>query len=337
MNDKKKFNLFDWYFKGANKDNDKLDINVLEKPNVASFFKVLWKKLGKLLSANLLFIFGNFPIFFFMIALSGFLSESAPAPLYQAWGPIYGAMRFENGSAISLLSGIFGIHTETTVINTPTIIFFALGALVIFTLGFTKVGTTYLYRNIMSGDAVFPFSDFFYVIKRNIKQSLLLGIIDSLFIAMFAYNIYFLSNSYGKSTIDNIMLFFTIAMCIVYTFIRPYAYIMVFTFDMKIKSIIKNALFFVILGIKRNLMALLGVVCVILLNYALFLVFMPVGLLLPFIITVAICDFIGVYAAYPVILQYMVDEKDRNRLIYKIDYDDEAIDDSEADTEEITE
>ena len=46
---------------------------------------------------------------------------------------------------------------------------------------------------------------------------------------------------------------------------------------------------------------------------------MPLGLLLPFIITIAICDFIGVYAAYPIILQYMVDEKDRNRIIYKID------------------
>ena len=64
MSDKKRFNLFDWYFKGINKDNDKLDVNVLEKPNVANFFKVLWKKLGKLLSANLIFIFGNFPLFF---------------------------------------------------------------------------------------------------------------------------------------------------------------------------------------------------------------------------------------------------------------------------------
>lgn len=337
MNDKKKFNLFDWYFKGANKDNDRLDINVLEKPNFANFFKVLWKKLGKLLSANLLFIFGNFPIFFFLIALSGFLSESAPAPLYQAWGPIYGAMRFDSSSATSLLSGIFGIHTETTVINTPTIVFFVLGALVIFTLGFTKVGTTYLYRNMMSGEAVFPFSDFFYVIKKNIKQSLIMGIIDGLFIGMFIYNIYFLSNSYGKSTIDNIMFFFTVAMCIVYSFIRPYAYIMIFTFDLKIRSIIKNALFFVILGIKRNLMALLGVACVILLNYVLFLVLMPLGLLLPFIITIAVCDFIGVYASYPVILQYMVDEKDRNKIIYKIDYDEESEENIDADSEEVTE
>ena len=326
MSEKKRFNLFDWYFKGAGKDNDKLDINVLEKPNVANFFKVLWKKLGKLLSANLLFIFGNFPLFFFLIALSGMFSETASAPLYHSWGPLYGASKFEGNSTNSILSGIFGVHTETTIINTSTIIFFALGALVLFTLGFTKVGTTYLYRNMMSGEAVFPLSDFFYVIKKNIKQSLIIGIIDCVFIGMFVYNIFYLWNAYNASTMNSIMFFFTVAMCIVYSFIRPYAYIMIFTFDLKIKQIIKNSLFFVILGIKRNIMALLGVACIVLFNYFIFLIFMPLGMLLPFIITVAICDFIGVYAAYPVILQYMVDERDRNRIIYKTSYEEDNLD-----------
>lgn len=332
MSEKKKFNIFDWYFKGANKDNDKLDVNILEKPNFANFFKVLWKKLGKLLSANLIFVFGNFPIFFFLIALSGILSKSASAPLYQSWGPLYGIAKFEENTTVSALSNLFGVHTETTVINTTTIVFFALGALVLFTLGFTKIGTTYIYRNAMSGEAVFPLSDFFYVIKRNIKQSLILGIIDTIFIGMFAYNIYVLTNSYGNSTMDSVMFFFTIAMCIVYSFIRPYAYIMAFTFDLKLKQIIKNALFFVILGIKRNVVAMFGVIAVILVNYGLFVIFMPLGLLLPFIITVAVCDFIGVYAAYPVILQYMLDDKERKRVIYHLDYEDdeESADDDEG-------
>lgn len=332
MSEKKRFNIFDWYFRGVNKDNNKLDVNALEKPTISNFFKVLWKKLGKLLSANLIFIFGNFPLFFILIALSGMLSETASAPLYQSWGPIYGVSKFQESTNLSSLSILFGIHTETTVINTPTIVFFALGALVIFTLGLTKVGTTYIYRNAMSGEAVFPLSDFFYIIKKNIKQSITLGIIDSLFVAMFAYNIYVLSNSYGNSTMDSIMFFFTVAMCIVYSFIRPYAYIMVFTFDMKLKNIIKNAVFFVILGIKRNLMAMIGVIAVILLNYALFVVFMPLGLLLPFIITIAICDFIGVYAAYPVILKYMVSEKDRNRIIYKLDNEDDLGEEKQEET-----
>ena len=143
---------------------------------------------------------------------------------------------------------------------------------------------------------------------------------------MFVYNIFYLWNAYNASTMNSIMFFFTVAMCIVYSFIRPYAYIMIFTFDLKIKQIIKNSLFFVILGIKRNIMALLGVACIVLFNYFIFLIFMPLGMLLPFIITVAICDFIGVYAAYPVILQYMVDERDRNRIIYKTSYEEDNLD-----------
>ena len=54
---------------------------------------------------------------------------------------------------------------------------------------------------------------------------------------------------------------------------------------------------------------------------------MPLGILLPFIITVAVCDFIGVYAAYPVILQYMLDEKDRKKVIYRLNNDEDTDED----------
>lgn len=325
---KKKFNIFDWFYKDG-KDNSALDVNVLEKPSFKNFFKVLWKKLGKLLSANLLFVFGNFPIFFLLLALSGILSKSVSAPLYQSWGPVYGALGFGESSASSALFGILGTHTQTNVINTPTIIFFALSLLLLFTFGPAKVGTTYLYRNMMSGEPVFPFSDFFYVIKRNFKQALIIGIIDVIFIGMFAYNISYLLNGYGASEMNSIMFFFTLIMCAIYSFIRPYAYIMIFTFDLSIGKILKNALYFAFLGIKRNICGLLGVIAVVLINFGIFMIFMPLGALLPFIITFAICDFIGVYTAYPVILKYMVSEEDRNKLIYKTGYDDEDIIDEE--------
>ena len=169
----------------------------------------------------------------------------------------------------------------------------------------------------MNGEAVFPFSDFFYVVKRNLKQGLVIGIIDTAFIGMFIYNIYFLWTNYNASKMNSVMLFFTIAMLIIYSFARNYAYIMVFTFDLKIKHIIKNSLFFTILGIKRNLLGLLGVIVVVLINYGLFILFIPIGAILPFIITFSICDFIGVYVAYPIILKYMVSEEDRMHLIYK--------------------
>ncbi len=322
---KKKFNLFDWYFKGKERDNGKLDINALEKPSIGTFFKVLWKKLSKLLSANLLFVFGNFPIFFLILGLSAIFTETVSAPTCQAWGPLYGAMGFESSSTTSFLSGILGAHVSTPVLNTATIVLYALTLLIIFTLGITKVGTTYLYRNMMSGEPVFPVSDFFYVIKKNWKQGLLLGIIDSILVGMFIYNIYYLFMNYNTAPLNGVMLFFTIAMAIIYSFARPYAYIMVFTFDMKLRKIIKNALFFTILGIKRNFVALLGIILVVLINIGLCVIFLPLGAILPFIITFAICDFIAVYAAYPVILNYMVSDEDRKKIIYRTEYLDDEI------------
>lgn len=330
---KKKFNLFDWYYRQG-KISDKEDINVLKDPGISNFFKLLWKRLGKLLSANLIITFGNFPIFFVLIALSNVFSETTVSPLYQAWGPLYGAMTFESSPAITALLGVFGAHAEVSVINTPTLVFFCLGALILFTWGFTRVGTTYLYRNMMNGEAVFPLSDAIYVIKRNIKQSLILGIIDMLIIGMFAYNIYFLGLNYNAAKLNAFMLFLTVAMAILYSFARPYAFIISFTFDLKITKIIKNAMLFTILGVKRNLVAFVGIIFVVALNYLIFMMFMPLGILFPFIITIAICDFMGVYAAYPNIIKYMMDERDADAIINKRHFDDEYDSDEYDDDED---
>lgn len=329
---KKHFNLFDWYYRQG-KGTDKADINALKDPSVKNFFKLLWGRLGKLISANLIVVFGNFPLFFIFVAMSNVLSESAVAPLYQAWGPLAGAnafngMELADGSffhlspSISPLFGTFGAHATVSIINTPTIVFYCLGALMLLTWGFTRVGTTYLYRNMMSGEAVFPLSDAWYVMKRNKRQSIILGIIDALIIVMFVYNIYFLLMNYNTNQLNSFMLFLTIAMAIFYSFARPYIFIMVFTFDLKITKIIKNALFFTILGVKRNLMALLGIFLVVLINYLIFMVFMPLGALLPFVITISICDFMAVYAAYPNIIKYMMDEEDARAIIEKRHFDD---------------
>ena len=334
-NKKSRFNIFDWFYRQG-KVNDKEGVNALKDPSIFNFFKLVGARFGKLISANLIITFGNFPIFFVLIAMSNILSESSVAPLYQAWGPLSGAALHTNSQALQPLFGAFGAHANVSVINTPTIVFFCLGLLILFTWGFTRIGTTYLYRNMMSGEPVFPLSDAWYVIKRNVKQSLLIGIFDALMIAMFAYNIYFLSLNYNADRLNAFMLFLTVAMAILYSFARPYAFIMVFTFDLKLGKILKNALYFTILGVKRNLVAFVGILFVVALNYTIFLVFMPLGALLPFIFTLSICDFAAVYAAYPNIIKYMMDEKDAQAIIEKrpLDEDEEYEEDDEYEYED---
>ena len=332
---KKRFNIYNWFYKKG-KDSDKSDFNALKKPSVKNFFKVLWSRLGKLVTSNLIFVFGNFPLFFLLFGIAGFFDKFTPAPMYAVWGPIQGATALGGNEAASALTGIFGVFGEMRTFSPVTYVFFGLGLLVIFTWGFTKVGTTYIYRNMMSGEAIFPFSDFFYIVKRNKKQSFIIGIIDAIMTILFIYNIYFLYTNYAYS-INSLMLFLTLAMFILFNFIKPYAYIMIFTFDLKLSKIIKNALYFSILGIKRNLMMLLGVLLVIFVNYMLFLLFMPLGLILPILITFSVIDLMGVYAAYPNIIKYMMNEKDAqaviNRTFVSKDDEDNSVEETDENTD----
>jgi urea transporter len=86
---------------------------------------------------------------------------------------------------------------------------------------------------------------------------------------------------------------------------------MLVTFDMKISKIIKNALIFTVVGLKRNLMALLGLVLITAIAVAMIVMLLPLGLgvtlVLPFIYYLGVCAFIYTYAAYPVIKKHMID------------------------------
>ena len=91
---------------------------------------------------------------------------------------------------------------------------------------------------------------------------------------------------------------------------RFYTYLMLITFELKITKIIKNALIFTALGIKRNLMAVLGIAVLCAINVFLAIWLVPSGIalpiLLPLLYLMATLGFITTYAAYPVIDKYMI-------------------------------
>ena len=192
---KKKFNIFDWYYKREGKGIENDDFNPLKEPTFKNFFKLLWRKLGKLMSGNMFFILVNFPIAFLVIAMSGVLTSQSTAPLYQSMMTLNAAALYGSNAQLLTYFSLYGVTTTISAINTPTLIFFALGFLTIFTWGFSKVGTTYIYRNLMKSEAVFPFADAWYIIKKNVKKSLIFGLLDFIFIA----NLFLSSFSFSKS------------------------------------------------------------------------------------------------------------------------------------------
>jgi uncharacterized membrane protein YesL len=87
---------------------------------------------------------------------------------------------------------------------------------------------------------------------------------------------------------------------------------MLVTFDIKIKKIFKNALIFSVLGVGRNLMALLGMAVLIALNILLVLMLWPLGIVVPIILPLIYLlpsvNLLVSYGAYPVIEKYMIKE-----------------------------
>ena len=87
-------------------------------------------------------------------------------------------------------------------------------------------------------------------------------------------------------------------------------YLMLITFDISIWKMFKNGLIFTTLGLKRNVMAVLGKVVIIIINFALILLLLPlniaVPLVLPLVYYLATSAYISAYAYYPVIEKYMI-------------------------------
>ncbi len=108
------------------------------------------------------------------------------------------------------------------------------------------------------------------------------------------------------SFLDGVFFYTCIFLLILYSFMRNYMYLLLVTFKLSLFKILKNAFIFAVLGIKRNLVALLGMLLVCFINVYAFVLLPLVGLTLPLIITTATLSFIGAYAAYPIIKKYMI-------------------------------
>jgi len=299
------------WFDRVQKEREGVDPNepkALDNPTVASFFKLFGRKINTLISVNLLYIFGNFPIFFFLLAMSGYVSDVSYAPYYQNYPALLGASCFYPSPVTATLLGVFGLQTSVTIPTTATYVLLGLTALLLFTFGPVNVGTTYVIRSMIREEGFFLFSDFWYAIKRNVKQEFVFGAIDLIIMGLLGYDfLYFYLNLASGSMLINILFFITFSMIIIYAMMRMYIYLMMITFDLSIFKLLKNALFFTILGIKRNIMALLWILLLCAIEYLLLMVFFPLAVLLPLVFLFSAGSFGCAFAAYPKIKEIMID------------------------------
>lgn len=309
-NKKSRFNLYDWLYKRNRKEEEDDDKD--EPRTFLFFFKLFGRNIGRLLSINLYFVFGNIALFLLLLILTGAIGPASSAPTSDLFAPLYGAAvatesAAEGSFALNMLLSIHGTLTEISVM-TPWMIALTVLAVAIFALTFGPImtGLSINLRSLVKGDPLFMWSDFWHAIKTNLRQSIILGVMDIGIIFLLIYGAIFYYQNMGVF-VFNVFFLFTLVLFVIYMFMRKYLYLMLVTFELSIPKLFKNALIFSIIGAGRNIVSTLGCLAVILFNLFVFVTFMPLGLILPFILTIGTCLFIDAYAAWPKIQSIMID------------------------------
>ena len=309
-NDKPKYKrlrIFDFTRDGKGVSKSAADL----EPGFKRFFLTLKNNLGKLVSVNIFMVLGNFPLVFLICNLSGYFKAPFQIPFFDVFQNLTGLFSLSGDMTPYKLAiyGISGIQNQSLAPTTVTYVFYALGALVLLTFGLVNVGTAYILRNIASGEPVFPWSDFWYAVKRNYKQAIPFGMIDIIISAILIMNIYITVTSYDF--IVSIMFWCSVVISILYFFMRYYMYVQMVTFKLSIFKMFKNSLIFALVGIKRNVVGFIGIILCLVLEIA--FLFIPGGILIPMAVAAplallfALMAYIKVYASYFKIKEIMID------------------------------
>ncbi|MHC1694344.1 MAG: DUF624 domain-containing protein [Eubacteriales bacterium] len=288
------------------------------------FFIIYKDRFWRLITLNLLFIIANFPIVFAVIALTGYFNADSTAPANILYAPIYGAMTLSPSPALSALNGVYGLHVGISVMTTGTFICYALALLSVFTFGIANTGMTYILRGFIRMEPVDTWRDFWGAAKRNLKQAIPMGILDMLILILLVFDIVYL-NYYSADMGMTVMLVISIFVAVMYFFMRFSIYMLLITFNLPIRKIMKNSFIFASLNLKNNILALVGIMALCLLNAGLFMITPGFGVLLPLLLLISNCSFMSTYSAYAAIKKHMIDPYEKEHPKPKSDTDDDDV------------
>lgn len=185
-----------------------------------------------------------------------------------------------------------------------------------FANGLAKSGMTHIARSVGREKHSFLFSDFFETIKKNWKQSLALGIINVVFMAILCVDVWYFWGYITNPELQDMAILqmlglgVSLALLIVATFIKYYIWTMTITFKLSIKQMIKNSFQFVFLNFARNLLVslILGLI-----YFAIFIIYtLNAGFaVIAFIILAGVVPgfkaLLVHFISFPQIKKYMID------------------------------
>ena len=320
---KKKFSLFGIFGpKSVTKDDEFAEIPT----NLKGFFVMFKRKFWNISNLSLVYSLVNLPLLFVFLAFS--FQDQVAVNSNPMSAPFFGFWQVSQSADLAAVHPFTNGISYVNVMSTTSWVLLGISALFIFTFGLANVGAAYCVRGYNRGDPVFLMSDFFGAIKRNWKQGMVVGIIDLIISFLLIYDYMFWQNQPGF--FNAILMYFALFLIVLYFMMRFYIYTLIVTFDLKISKIFKNSLLMAFLGFKRNFLALIGIIAVLVISIWLLTVYIPVGIMLPLILTIGLLMFIAGYASYPVIKKYMI-------LPFYPDYDKRPSDDDFEDDEPVFE
>ena len=141
------------------------------RPTLKRYFKLLGRRFWKLVTLNLMMLPLIVPVlvcFYLYVSM-----RQTPVSGEVLFPQLLGASAVGSTPTATLLFDLFGTQQNIPVFTTWTYIGMGICiAFLVITFGWQNVGSAYILRSLVRGDPVFIFSDYFYAIRRNLRQGL---------------------------------------------------------------------------------------------------------------------------------------------------------------------
>jgi uncharacterized membrane protein YesL len=263
------FGLFDYTKPGPG-----VPKNAPPKSRPRLFFELLGRKFWNIIKINLLYSLFNIPGIAFLFIGTQFMFPN---------------LMFENYELDFYVRMMFG----ACFVCFPILCF-----------GPAQAGMTYCLRNYAREEHAFIWSDFKEHGLKNIKESIAICLIDFAAFLLLCIAINFYGQLISQNRIWALFTFGVITLAfLLFAMMHLYIYQMLVTFHITVRQIYKNALIFATIRFLPNIGILLLCLGLIVLTF----LFTQIGILLYFLITTALINFIINFYAYPTIKKYMID------------------------------
>ncbi len=269
------FGLFD-----DAKEGPGIPKNAPPKPRAIVFFEVYFRKFWHLAKLNILFFLFNLPALILM--------------------PFIVQIYFPN---LTINAGLQEGNLD------KSLLYFALGGIFlcipVLTVGPAQAGFTYVLRNFAREEHAFLWGDFKEHALKNLKQSMMICLIDILAILIMGVDL----NVYLRLSEPNLFLSIitglSILLFLIFVMMHLYIYPMLVTFKLSTIQLYRNAFIFAVFKFFPNL----GILAICAVLAVLPIVFFPLmGIVLSFLITYSTIGLMTNFYVYPKLVKYIINK-----------------------------